>query len=59
MSEPLKDIAVCKCGCPVFFISEAGVQCQFCRAVYAFSYICDGICETKADDIKILIEEGY
>lgn len=51
--------AECKCGNKLFIITDQFVMCNSCGTQYSFNFICEGICETKADDIVILINEGY
>jgi hypothetical protein len=41
------------------FITDKKVICALCNTEYPFSFICEDICETKADDLVILINEGY
>lgn len=55
-------VAKCtKCSNVAFIISEHGVRCLGCGKRYDFSFLDDSksICETKANDIVILINEGY
>lgn len=57
MAEP---VAKCRrCGNMSFIIMEDKLVCPLCKEVYAFSFIAPGICETKANDIVILVNEGY
>lgn len=52
--------AVCtKCGCATFVICEDKVVCPGCSTPYPFNFICPGVCETLADGLVMLINEGY
>lgn len=54
-----KQIARCICTNYAFEIYEDKVICSLCGKEYPFSFICEGVCETKANDLTILINEGY
>lgn len=54
-----KQYAKCECGCCTLLIFEDKVICPICKKEYPFNFICEGICETKANDLVILINEGY
>ena len=51
--------AKCHCGGVTFIIRDDCIECSRCGKIYEFNFICDGVCKTKADDIVILINEGY
>lgn len=52
-------IARCGCGNASFIILEDKIVCAMCKKEYPFGFICEGVCETKASDLVILINEGY
>lgn len=53
-------IAFCsECNGQAFQITDEYVLCLKCQKAYPFNFICEGVCETKADDLVILINEGY
>lgn len=51
----LENVAECSCGCCSFVIGETKIVCSSCFKEYEFSFICKGICETKADDIVKIV----
>lgn len=52
-------IARCGCNCITFIIHEEKVVCADCEKEYPFNFIVEGVCETKANDLVIHINEGY
>lgn len=52
--------ATCDCEYQVFIIQETRVICADCGKVYNFGFIDDAkiLCETKANDIVKLVEDG-
>jgi hypothetical protein len=53
-------IATCPtCNNTIFAITDTGVLCVVCGREFPFNFICDGVCETKASDVVMLINEGY
>ncbi len=52
--------AICpKCNAPVFIVFDEGVQCAGCLERFDFDFLDEGktICETKAEDIVMLVNE--
>jgi hypothetical protein len=52
-------IAECKCSNQSFIIGEKSIICTMCGKEYPFEFVCEGVCSTNADDLVILINEGY